>query len=56
MRPDEPDPRKPYARPQLTRVTLRPEEAVLSACKNNGVAGPAQPTCNFPSACFDQAS
>ena len=45
MKPDETGPRKPYAKPQLTRVTLRPEEAVLAACKNLSVGGPGQPTC-----------
>ena len=40
MKPDETGPRKPYVKPQLTRVTLRPEEAVLAACKNRGRRGP----------------
>ena len=40
MKPDETGPRKPYAKPQLTRVTLRPEEAVLAACKNLSCRGP----------------
>jgi hypothetical protein len=53
---DQTGPRKPYAKPQLTRVTLRPEEAVLAACKNLNVNGPGQPTCNQPSVCMDQAS
>ena len=56
MKPDETGPRKPYVKPQLTRVTLRPEEAVLAACKNVNVGGPGQPTCNSPAACFDPAS
>ncbi len=56
MKPEETGPRKPYVKPQLTRVTLRPEEAVLAACKNVGVGGPGQPTCNSPAACFDPAS
>ncbi len=56
MKPDEIGPRKPYAKPQLTRVTLRPEEAVLAACKRMGVGGPGQPTCVLPAACFDPAS
>ena len=56
MKPDETGPRKPYAKPQLTRVMLRPEEAVLAACKRMGVGGPGQPTCVLPAACFDPAS
>ena len=56
MKPDETGSRKPYAKPQLTRVTLRPEEAVLAACKTVGVGGPGQPTCISPSACRDPLS
>ena len=56
MKPDETGPRRPYAKPLLTRVNLRPEEAVLAACKRAGVGGPGQPSCNSPAACFDQAS
>jgi hypothetical protein len=48
--------RKPYTPPEVTRVTLRPEEAVLGACKNNATSGPGQPTCRFPSACSSQGS
>jgi hypothetical protein len=54
--PDQPGTRKPYAKPEVTRVTLRPEEAVLAACKNNSVSGPAQPACRFPSSCSGRAS
>jgi hypothetical protein len=48
--------KKPYTKPEMTRVTLRPEEAVLGACKNNRVSGAGQPTCRFPSACSSIAS
>ncbi|HTS08917.1 MAG TPA: hypothetical protein VMP68_25325 [Candidatus Eisenbacteria bacterium] len=30
---------KPYERPQLTTISLRPEEAVLGACKVLGRSG-----------------
>lgn len=31
--------KKPYQKPKLRRVELRPEEAVLGACKSNGSTG-----------------
>jgi hypothetical protein len=43
--------RKPYEKPQIQEVALRPEEAVLGACKTNSVSGPAQPRCGFPFHC-----
>lgn len=36
----QPDRRKPYQAPQLTTISLRPEEAVLGACKISGGSGP----------------
>ena len=56
---DEPatSPRKDYCKPQITQVVLRPEEAVLGACKRgSSQSGPGQPRCNFPSACSSQGS
>ena len=35
------DGRKPYEAPQLTTISLRPEEAVLGHCKISGGSGPA---------------
>jgi hypothetical protein len=32
--------RKKYEPPELTKVSLRPEEAVLGACKISGGTGP----------------
>lgn len=40
--------RKPYTKPEIKQVALRPEEAVLGNCKSSG-AGPGG-TCNV-SAC-----
>ena len=40
MKPDETGPRKPYAKPLLTRVTLRPEEAVLAGVQEPDRQGP----------------
>lgn len=40
--------KKPYVRPEVNRVQLRPEEAVLGGCKMNGSGnGPlSMGTCN----------
>jgi hypothetical protein len=43
--------KKPYAKPQIQEVPLRPEEAVLGACKTASISGPAQAKCSFPSSC-----
>ncbi len=39
--------KRPYEKPTLTRVDLRPDEAVLGACKTAGTAGPGGPDCNL---------
>jgi len=39
-------PKKKYEPPQLTKVSLRPEEAVLGACKISGGRGPIGNDCN----------
>jgi hypothetical protein len=49
-KPDEQH-RKPYAKPQIQEVPLRPDEAVLGGCKTSGVSGPAQHRCTMPSNC-----
>lgn len=36
-------PRRPYRRPTVERIRLRPEDAVLSACKNPGWGGCSKP-------------
>jgi hypothetical protein len=33
------DGKKPYTKPELTTISLRPEEAVLGACKIFGQSG-----------------
>ena len=43
--------RKPYSAPRIEAVPLRPEEAVLGACKTPAVSGPAQALCSFPKTC-----
>lgn len=43
-----------YAEPTLTEVLLRPEEAVLGACKNtSSISGPLQGSCVSPATCYD---
>ena len=53
---NEPAKRKPYAKPEVKRVMLRPEEAVLGSCKTSKVSGPGQGKCTIPSACSSIAS
>jgi hypothetical protein len=42
--------KKAYQPPQLTVISLRPEEAVLGHCKNASTAGPG-PTCTNLGGC-----
>ncbi|MGC2170226.1 MAG: hypothetical protein WA555_14020 [Candidatus Sulfotelmatobacter sp.] len=37
--------KKPYERPQLVVISLRPEEAVLGHCKITGSGGPISTSC-----------
>ena len=56
-RPDEREQvRKPYTKPEVLQVSLRPEEAVLGSCKTAAVSGPGQFRCSSPSACSSLAS
>ncbi len=48
--------KKPYVKPEMTQVSLRPEEAVLGGCKVAGTVGAGQPTCNAPAACSSLTS
>jgi hypothetical protein len=48
--------KRPYTKPQIQEVPLRPDEAVLGNCKTSSVSGPAQSRCNMPSACSTLAS
>ena len=42
--------KRAYQKPELTQVSLKPEEAVLAVCKIAGRSGPAQARCTFPKA------
>jgi hypothetical protein len=48
-------PRKPYRRPEVKRVRLKPEEAVLGGCKVASFGGPVM-TCFNVTACSVLAS
>jgi hypothetical protein len=37
--------KKPYVKPQVTEVALRPGEAVLGGCKTSTVRGPTAAMC-----------
>jgi hypothetical protein len=50
------DPRKPYEKPQIQEVPLRPDEAVLGGCKTASTSGPAQHRCTVPSSCSASVS
>jgi hypothetical protein len=49
-------PKKPYIKPEIRRVLLRPEEAVLGGCKNTGQMGPSGADCGIPLNCSTAAS
>jgi hypothetical protein len=48
--------RRPYVAPEVRKVHLRPEEAVLGNCKNASIGGPGNPTCATGGSCFTQGS
>lgn len=43
----ETDRKRPYEPPQLTAISLRPEEAVLGHCKTSGSSFPGFPCTAF---------
>ena len=55
-KPDGARAKKRYEKPEVTQVSLRPEEAVLGACKAGRVSGPGQPRCAIPAPCSSQGS
>ena len=48
--------KRPYTKPQIQEVPLRPDEAVLGNCKTSAVSGPAQHRCTSPSNCSSPLS
>ncbi|HMF93762.1 MAG TPA: hypothetical protein VKE96_05690 [Vicinamibacterales bacterium] len=45
------DGRKPYVKPQIHEVPLRPDEAVLAGCKTSSTSGAGQHRCTNPTTC-----
>lgn len=48
--------KKPYEKPTIAKVPLRPEEAVLGFCKTSTSFGPLQGSCLSPTACSSPGS
>lgn len=49
--------KKPYEKPAMVRIGLKPEEAVLGACKTSSAAGPANKrACKSIANCSTQGS
>ncbi len=48
--------KKPYVKPEMSQVSLRPEEAVLGGCTVQGSMGSGQPTCHAPAPCSSLTS
>lgn len=51
---DNPNDKRPYEKPSIKQVDLRPEEAVLGACKTSsggGGSGPGGGSCRRPAPC-----
>jgi hypothetical protein len=54
---DEPErKKKPYEKPMVCVVALRPDEAVLGNCKTVAVSGPAMADCTFFGGCSSAGS
>jgi hypothetical protein len=48
--------KRPYVAPEIRKVHLRPEEAVLGNCKHGMANGPGNATCATGGSCFTQGS
>jgi len=49
--------RKTYQKPEMVRVALRPDEAVLGHCKSGSASGPGGGgSCTQVGTCFSQGS
>jgi len=55
--PKAPQKRRPYKKPEMVPVSLRPDEAVLGHCKSGSAAGPGgSSNCMPVGPCFTQGS
>lgn len=43
--------KRAYQKPELTQVSLKPDEAVLAVCKTSKISGQFQAKCTTPSQC-----
>ncbi len=48
--------RKPYKKPEIKKIPLRPQESVLGFCKTSQNRGPQVGTCTRPGACLIEGS
>lgn len=48
--------KKPYRRPEVVVVALRPDEAVLGSCKTSGASGPGSAGSCSATRCRSQGS
>jgi hypothetical protein len=48
MKKNEPK-KRPYKKPEIKKVVLKPEEAVLGGCKVTSQTGPGYSNCNLAS-------
>jgi hypothetical protein len=55
-RHDDPPVRRPYEKPTVHQVELRPDEAVLGVCKTSSSSGPVSDTCAMPTPCSSERS
>jgi len=53
---DTEQPKKPYRKPELKQVPLRPDEAVLGFCKTKNTRGPGLGECVHPVRCYADGS
>jgi hypothetical protein len=54
--PDREKGRRPYTKPVVKRVHLKPEEAVLGYCKASSYSGPNGPGCAVGFSCSADGS
>jgi hypothetical protein len=48
--------KRAYQKPELTEVSLKPDEAVLAVCKTGSVSGSLQAKCTVPGQCSQAGS
>lgn len=60
MKPEQRDvnqrSKRPYHKPEVVQIPLRPDEAVLGNCKTPNVTGPSAPNCGGGANCMSIGS